>query len=416
MLLILGICTLFYIGIALIIFKDIRATPVLLGIEFAVIYFLQYFIGYKIYSEDILYMYFLLGVLTFAAGYICFQRMQVIQIRGSRKILKNFSYNSEILNLFLLLSDCYVIFEVIRMSIFVKANLVENFFTTIHRLYTPTPMLGRLRLCVYAITIISAIIYFIFEKSRKSRMTFYHGVFISLILALLTTGRAQILLPLIAIITIWLHSTSKINYKKIFLVTIICFVFLMFFLYTATLKYSHLINGNLKEFFSEQVKIYLCSSTPAFIHWTKEPIEYVYGKNSLRFLYALLGDDSNIKTVAQDFISVGELKTNVYTIYQYYSSDFGLLYAQIVQFFIGGLYAFLLKYSKVNKGKNNNYFVFFGVYAFLHYALAMQYGGDSYLALFSTWLQLTFWLWLFSRGWIIKGKFNGKSNGFDVDI
>ena len=58
MLLILGIITMIYTAIQISVYRDIRIPPVLLGIEFSILYLLENAIGYDIYSEDILYVFF----------------------------------------------------------------------------------------------------------------------------------------------------------------------------------------------------------------------------------------------------------------------------------------------------------------------------------------------------------------------
>lgn len=93
---------------------------------------------------------------------------------------------------------------------------------------------------------------------------------------------------------------------------------------------------------------------PAFIHWVKSSPELLMGRNTFRFFFIILGANREAFSIAQEFIETEEFLTNIYTLYQYYASDYGLIYSLIIQFLIGGLYSYLYKYGRYYLKKVGN--------------------------------------------------------------
>ena len=405
MLLILGIITIIYTTIQILVYRDIRIPPVLLGIEFSILYFLENAIGYDIYSEDMLYAFFLIGVIAFSIGFYVFRNIRIVCFKYKPLVRKEFVFNYKLINFMISLADIYFVFECIKMYQFVQVNYVENYFTTLHRLYNYTELFGRFNIYCISLSIVCAVIFFIIEKNKIAGFTFLHSSFITLAYALMTTGRAQVLFPLIGYFVIWMYSENKINYKKIIALLFGASVLFLFFLYTSSLKYSEISDNSF--FFLDQIKVYLCSSMPAFIHWVKSSPELLMGRNTFRFFFIILGANREAFSIAQEFIETEEFLTNIYTLYQYYASDYGLIYSLIIQYLIGGLYSYLYKYGRYYLKKSRKFIIVFGLYALLFYPLAMQYAGDFYSALLSTWIQIIFWLWFFTRKCFMKEKCYG---------
>lgn len=185
------------------------------------------------------------------------------------------------------------------------------------------------------------------------------------------------------------NNRQTIKYAMRFLI-----LFLVFFSVIAIMKVSYLTQyDTYSSLLMNQFALYMSGSLVAFEKLVASSSDYLYGQNTFRFLYAIfnkLFGTGEVQELVQDTVAISDKQgTNVYTFYQYYFKDFGLLYALLVQFFVGIFHGIL--YRKMLSKRPINIFFF----SIMIYPLVMQFFQDQYISLFSTWLQHLVVGWLF---------------------
>jgi oligosaccharide repeat unit polymerase len=118
------------------------------------------------------------------------------------------------------------------------------------------------------------------------------------------------------------------------------------------------------------------------------------GENTLLF-FNKIGQQAGIlkkketPTLVQEYAFV-PYPTNVYTFYSSYLKDYGIVYACFMLFLFGMLHTWI--YFKAITVKTTRFTLY---YAILMYPLLMSFFQDQYLNLFSTWIQMIFYIELF---------------------
>jgi hypothetical protein len=118
------------------------------------------------------------------------------------------------------------------------------------------------------------------------------------------------------------------------------------------------------------------------------------GENTLLF-FNKIGQQAGIlkkketPTLVQEYAFV-PYPTNVYTFYSSYLKDYGIVYACFMLFLFGMLHTWI--YFKAISVKTTRFTLY---YAILMYPLLMSFFQDQYLNLFSTWIQMIFYIELF---------------------
>lgn len=157
---------------------------------------------------------------------------------------------------------------------------------------------------------------------------------------------------------------------------------------------------NMSSFLKDTV-IYLVGGLNALDKFVHSNYIIDNGNNTFRFylavLYKLGLSDSLPPPLIQEYISV-PFQTNVYTIYYHYIKDFGSYsIALIILFFIAFFHNFLYTISRVL----NKWYLNYLVVVFM-YPLIMSFFQEQYFSLFSTWLQILIYTFLFN--FFIKTK------------
>ncbi len=176
------------------------------------------------------------------------------------------------------------------------------------------------------------------ELNNSYKMKSYCSLAITTIYAVLNTGRTGILFLLLSLLGFSAVNNS-LSVKKIFLAVggfLVVFLIYSIFLNKGGSSDSSFFE-NLASV-SEIVLVYMFGSFPAFDYFIHSHYEIVYGENTFRLIYVLLEKISLINhapaELVQEFVDV-PFRTNVYTIYEYYVSDFGSFGAMLVIYFIG---------------------------------------------------------------------------------
>lgn len=135
----------------------------------------------------------------------------------------------------------------------------------------------------------------------------------------------------------------------------------------------------------EAFEIYLLASIPALDHLLLQGSPFDVGLNTFRTLFATLhaiGFEVPVRPLVQEFVEV-PVPTNVYTLYQPYFLDFGLLALPLVQFLLGLVHG--AAYRGATRPHPHPAPVY--LYALLFWPLAGQFGSDPYFSLASQWIQ-----------------------------
>jgi oligosaccharide repeat unit polymerase len=208
------------------------------------------------------------------------------------------------------------------------------------------------------------------------------------------TGRTIALLFLI-LLFVPMILFGFIRFKGILLFSMVA-VLLFLLIAMMTAKGLSVDGGLLEniESFSGNVRAYTIAPFLAISQLFEKNIPIDYGLNSFRIvfsiLYALGLSDSLPVALIRDYVYVPD-PTNVYTVYEVYFRDFGVL-----GFFLPPLFL-LLHYFLYSKAEfAGGRWIFY--YAASVYPLVMQFFQDQYFSLLSTWVQVAFWYWLFLRG------------------
>lgn len=150
------------------------------------------------------------------------------------------------------------------------------------------------------------------------------------------------------------------------------------------------------------LEVYLLSSLPALDQMLILGSPHEGGLNSLRGLFGALsgiGFEVPVRPLVQEYVEVPYL-TNVYTLYQPYFLDFGVLALPCIQFVLGYGHGWL--YRKATRPSPHPAHVFF--FAVTFFPLLGQFWGDHYLSMISLWGQYLLWSALFLHAWARPGK------------
>lgn len=206
-----------------------------------------------------------------------------------------------------------------------------------------------------------------------------------LVCTLSTPTRNSMLFFLAPLIMIYLY-THNMTRKKIFLLMFVgLFIFLLYFYFVSLGKYWYKYDNGESPYaiLGREILGYLSASIYALDLYIDKHEFTRFGADTFRYFLAIY--DSIFKTnycpeLVNDFINK-EINTNVYTFYDYYLRDFGLLYAIIAQFIYSALHAYTYKNAK----RGSLLSVFFA--AMLSYPLLMQFFQDQYASIMSLWVQ-----------------------------
>ncbi len=221
------------------------------------------------------------------------------------------------------------------------------------------------------------------KKSQKARLII--SIIVSLVLLILSTGRTYILFYFTTILLIQFFKGNLIfkDVRMFILLSLIGFIGLGIILNKGgSITYS--LSENLKSSF-HHIIAYMEGPVLAFDKFFNSEFEYTYGKNTLRFFYAILFKMGLIAIppvdIVHEYVYV-PYPTNVYTLFYEYIMDFGFLITLLMVFFLGVIHTWLYLTSRIS----GNFLKI--ISAFSYYPLIMIFFQDQYFSLMSFWLQL----------------------------
>lgn len=243
------------------------------------------------------------------------------------------------------------------------------------------------------------------KTRKKERIAVVSIAIMGLICAISTPSRNAMLQFFMPLIVIYLVTHKLPIKRQLAYLFIALAAFMGYYYYISTNKYSYIYDksDSASEVLLSEIGTYLSGSIVAFDLKSADNCYTRDGLNTFRFVYALEDRiDGTHKAVklTNDFYEKKELRTNVFTFYDFYSRDYGYLYAIFMQFVVGCLHGIAYKRRHSAIG------LFF--LAMLSYSLVMQFFQDQYLSLLSTWLQtIIIALVIFKTRLIIHTKRNG---------
>jgi oligosaccharide repeat unit polymerase len=214
------------------------------------------------------------------------------------------------------------------------------------------------------------------------------SVVIALAIAVLHTGRTHILFVLIIIIFIGFLA-KRINYFFALIMSVI-FIIGIFSLYAIILnKGGSFESGVLDNSYvlKDIIVHYIVSPLPALTILINSAGYYQFPDNILTSLvpyFNKLGFAMREISTVRDFVDV-PLPTNIYTAYDVYYLDLGLIGVILFQFIAGLWHGFL--YAKIATNKVNLLSVV--LFVFFMFPLIIQYSGDYYVIGIRAWIYIT---------------------------
>lgn len=386
--------------ISLYIFKDVLSPAFLFCLPWMLSFIGLTMSDYLESPNSFMYFYIILGAIVFIAG---FGLAMANTNLGRRYVASTEIYAIKpiMFKLLILCEALITLYLYYIHYVYVRGHYIISIYQSVrHGLVNDTLVIPGYLIYARSIIIILAvcmlIIYFSVQESQKR--VYRKILIIQFVLAILnlslTMTRNGILMSTLPMLIAFLicknfNNRQTIKYAMRFLI-----LFLVFFSVIAIMKVSYLTQyDTYSSLLINQFALYMSGSLVAFEKLVASSSDYVYGENTFRFLYAIfnkLFGTGEVQGLVQDTVAISDKQgTNVYTFYQYYFKDFGLLYALLVQFFIGIFHGIL--YRKMLSKRPINIFFF----SIMIYPLVMQFFQDQYISLFSTWLQHLVVGWLF---------------------
>lgn len=318
--------------------------------------------------------------------------------------IKTSSFN--ILTLVLLIPFSLIAFQFLNN---IRLNGLSSWYSSIKAYARDNSLFDYLNKWIQIIFLCFLLVYWKMPKNlrRRNRLSII-ALFIMSIFCVISKPSRNSMLFFIAPLIIIYFITHKLSKKKIILIVLLCFfAFMIYFYLISKQKYYYLYEqGESFKIIKEEILTYLSGSIIALDN-TIEAHSYTgLGAYSFRFFTAifdtLFGTDISV-SIVNEFAQIGGIKTNVFTFYDFYIRDFGVLYALIAQFIVSFIHGIMYRKMK------NNDLTSSAFYAFLVYPLIMQFFQDQYLSLFSTWLQITLIVLILFKSKLFIYKRNSQS-------
>lgn len=385
--------------------KDPIAPPFIISAIWLLMYIIMLIRNVDFYS--IYYISFFVGLVFFVIGfYLVVGNKNKNNYYVNREKKSNLIYNPFSIKVLLFVFITIFILYTKDIFSYISANFSYNFWLTLNTgrktgAFNDSFIFSYSSIAILAFTIVSSIVYFN-NPNKRNKKYFYISLILSIFFTVTGGNRGIIFMLVIGVFFSNIIIKNYNNKKTIFILLIAVAIILAIFIVFSFLKYVYEDQSNPFVFIMKQLRIYFSTSTLAFVQWADSNHDYVYGANTFRFLLAILdkiGYKIEVPRIVQEFIWVNGDLTNVYTVLHYYAMDFGLIYAFIIQLLLGMIHGFFYKKAVLFKGSRP---FFIGIQSLLYFPLIYQFFDDRYFSIFSIWIQLMFWIWLFSSKLFLK--------------
>ena len=404
-------------SVAFSIHRDIISPPIILVFSWC-LPFLWLIVAESFqahgYDVGIWGLYFVIGVLCFIIGfYSVYNKIKITPIALNIIDRRRTTLYFKLFILFEIICLLYFVYDVVQ---FVNSHFQYNFWFTYkwnvsQGNYHDFFVIPYLRTASRVICCVMLVQYLTRGHDTRDTKWMVLQFVVTLVLNFLGQGRGGIFsffIPLIITYLVIKRKSNRFIFRSLFIIFVL--LLLIFAIYDS-MKNPY---ANKQESFVQTFENYLCGGIVAFVNWAQLPHDYSFGIYTFRFLLAImsaLGFDVPVVNMAEDYvININGNVGNVYTFYKWYANDFGVGYALLCQIIIGAISGFL--YKKLYSTNNE---VILIIYAQTFYALFLQFFMDEYITMFSVWIQIIFWTYLFLKTDIFysnanQGVINEKVN------
>jgi len=245
---------------------------------------------------------------------------------------------------------------------------------------------GMFRDVVIMIFIIS-VAFCLLNPSKKNKRVLAAGL-PPIITSLLFANRGVWFMVFIAVVFMYIY-IRRPSGRRIAAIGILgVAAILIIFLISSFDKFSNAwIYESNSEKITRYMRSYFASPPVAFLTWLNSGYTMQNGKYTFRFICALLHavfPDIEVVDTIQPFVNVVGFPGNVYTALHWYTIDFGLWWAYIVEFVLGMVYGLL--YKKVRMSEYPSIFAII-MLSLLIYPMIGQFFDEKLFSIFSSWLQ-----------------------------
>ena len=382
------------LGLVILITRDVFAHNTLSLLAWGMAFFSLIICGYRIDENSPAYLVLVVGILAFQFFFLFSGGSRKDHEMHGRETL--FSLNNANFKKMLVIEVLVVSIVFARFLTQVpKVEQITSLLTTMKSgdsdsaLKMPSWM-GYAENIIEGFSI--AILFAYFKCDEEDRRQNTKLVVLQVILGLACcffklsrNGFLWYLLPLVAVFV----KGKKLSFRQcIYILFVGAAVFLAIFIGFAWLKYGYMYSTfSFGELFADQFISYLASPLVCFQVFFDSYQPSGTPSNTLRFISAIgaaLGLGDSAKELVQQFIYIANgVTSNVYTMFQYYCDDYGVVYGILMSAFLGLLSGFCYK-------RENTDGLFGYLSCLLLYPAFMQFFQDQYFSLASTWLQLLF--------------------------
>lgn len=407
------------LGFVHLVLKDVLSPPFILSGIWLFMYTLLFIIrGDSVDLSSPFYLSFLGGLCFFIFGFfLVVINNNKVNCGTIKERKSNLRFKLPYIQIFLLITIILFSIYLIKAIHFISQEFDFNYWRTLSigkktgKFEIPI-IIEYSRSAVIALSIVCSIVFFNNPSKINKRYFIISGI-IALFYVITSGNRGAIFIWIISLTFSYLIIKNYSNKKLFYVLVRLALVILTVFIVTNFAKYVYSDQSDAIKFSQYLLKHYFTSSPIAFVEWMKSAKEYTHGANTFRFFLAIynnLGGNIDVVETVQDPIQITKLgeETNVYTVLHYYARDFGLIYALLIQIFLGIWHGFLYKKS-ILADRATPFFI--ALQSIFYYPLFYQFFSDQYFTLFSSWLQYILWFWIFTnRAFLSKGLSELRSN------
>lgn len=392
-------CFIFLLFIGIYSFKDIISPPIVLCITWllpiAFVWFTELFQLEK-YSFNFYSLIFVIGVILFYLGFYMQNKKMArndYQLNLNKKLIP-----TKIYYIFILLEIIIFLIFLKGVNQYVFSNYKYNYWFT-YKWGTELGYFKELSIMpimrvVSRVAVCTMLTVLLNNRCKQNLFIFLIQLIMTALYCCFGQGRGGIfsfVIPLFILYLILNRKNLKKTLKTLFVLSVIIIVIFSIYSYLkAPYKSSN------ENFLFSTLENYLGGSLVAFCNWADSYRELTMGTHTFQFfckLLSLIGIKVPVANLVQPYVeNIHGNIGNVYTIYHWYMSDFGCVYAVIIQFFLGNFHGFL--YRKMYLKKDYFYTILNSMF---YYPLVLQFFMDEYTTMISLWMQCVLFIYLFTN-------------------
>ena len=375
------------------VYKDVTAHPCISGVVWSGVYLLLIVTQSKRKLNDVYFGCFLLAFFFFFVGFTIavpkkvkavFEPQHSVHINSSIfKIILIIQYVAALAWVALFWKDIVAssnsVWQAIRQSE-IKINYLSEILVNVFPIISAVALYGYLN-----------------SPSRLNRVFFVWSL-PPLFVAMLTSNRST-WFYVISTFMFVLFFTKRFSNKRIVKWSLLGGAAIIgLFVISSLSKYSNVMrNASLTEKLLNYFETYFVSPPLAFIQWLHSDYSLKNGKCTFRFFTAIakiFSPEIEVQNTVMPFTKVGNVYTNVYTILHWYSMDFGLWWAYVVQGILGFMFGKLYTLVKRTNAPKRFHVLLLSM---LMSVLLGEFFCDTFMTHLSSWIQRFFWAYLLCR-------------------